>query len=409
MVRCRACGSSTLAPFIDLGSAPLSNGYLTEEGLHAPEAWLPLKVNVCTRCWLAQTEDYLPSSEIFTHDYAYFSSASRSWLMHAENFVKDAVERFQLNASNMVIEIASNDGYLLQYVQERGIQSLGIEPTASTAAVARSLGLEIVEEFLQADSGAAIAERHGKADLVIANNVLAHVPDVNDFLKGVTHLLKEDGVFIAEFPRLTSLVDGGQFDTIYHEHYSYLSLHSVAKMFANHGIEVFDALEVETHGGSLRVFGQLSIGGKNAIQASVERILDFERKRGLTDLAYYQTLQERAVQSKSEFLGFLLKCKEQGKLVVGYGAAAKGNTLLNFAGVRPDLLPFVVDKSESKVGRYLPGSRIPILHEDEIKRTRPDYLLILPWNITREVTEQLAYVREWGAVFVTAIPQIHFS
>jgi len=391
---------------IDLGSAPLSNGYLTEQELQVPEVWLPLKVNVCTECWLAQTEDYLSSSEIFTSDYAYFSSSSRSWLLHAERFVKEVVDRFNLDSKSTVIEVAANDGYLLQFVQARGIRALGIEPTASAASVARSLGLTIVEDFLQATTGSEIAARYGQADLVVANNVLAHVPDVNDFLRGVVSLLKEDGVFSVEFPRLTSLVDGDQFDTIYHEHYSYLSMHSVIAMFARHRLQIFDVQEIDTHGGSLRVFGQFVEGGSHPIDKSVERIMDFEKARGVNNLSYYGGLQHRAYQIKNQLLRFLLECKEEEKLVIGYGAAAKGNTLLNFAGVRPDLLPFIVDRSNSKIGRFMPGSRIPIVHEDEILRSQPSCIVILPWNLSQEITHQLAYARDWGADFVTLVPRL---
>ena len=404
MVKCRSCGGRSLAPFIDLGSAPLSNGYLTPETLRAPETWVPLKVVVCTDCWLAQTEDYLTSSEIFTADYAYFSSASQSWLVHAEHFVRKVVGRFDLTSESMVTEIAANDGYLLRYVQAEGIPCLGIEPTASTASAGRRLGLQMVEEFVGADTAKEIANLFGRADLVVANNVLAHVPDVNDFLTGVVSLMKDDGVFSVEFPRITSLVDGAQFDTVYHEHYSYLSLHSVEVMLANNGLSAFDVEEIPTHGGSLRVFAQKVGSGRREVEESVARTRTFEAERGVASLDYYATLQERALSIKNGLLTFLLERRAQGETVVGYGAAAKGNTLLNFAGVRPDLLPFVVDRSESKIGRFMPGSRIPIVHETEIRRTKPEYILILPWNIASEVTEQLAYAREWDARFVVAVP-----
>jgi hypothetical protein len=405
-VRCRNCGSDALEPLIDLGSAPLSNAYLTSETLRSVERWVPLTVVVCPRCWLAQTEDYLAGEEIFTDEYAYFSSTSKSWLLHAENFVADAVARFALDSSSLVVEVAANDGYLLRYVQERGIPCVGIEPTASTANAGRQLGLTMVEEFLGHESGRAISETFGYADLVVGNNVLAHVPDVADFVAGLKALLKPDGVVSVEFPRLTSLVGGCQFDTIYHEHYSYLSLHSVTSIFERGGLTVFDVEEIPTHGGSLRVFAQKTECGRRATSASVATIKQYETDCGVTSLDYYSSLQRQAESIKDDLLRFLLYCKESGESVAGYGAAAKGNTLLNFAGVRPDLLPFVVDRSASKVGKFLPGSRIPILAEDQIRRTQPDYIVILPWNISAEVTEQLAYVREWGAQFVTAVPEL---
>jgi SAM-dependent methyltransferase len=408
-VKCRNCGGGSLADFIDLGSAPLSNAYLTEETLRMPELWVPLKVVVCTDCWLAQTEDYLTSEEIFTADYAYFSSASISWLEHAERFVDESTLRFDLGKDSLVVEVAANDGYLLRFVQERGIPCIGIEPTTSTADAARVLGLEMVEEFVGVGMAAKFIARYGSADLVVANNVLAHVPDVADFVGGLATLMKPQGVLSVEFPRLTSLVDGGQFDTTYHEHFSYLSLHSASSIFERAGLAVFDVEEIATHGGSLRVFAQQAEGGGHRRDTTVDEIMQFESERGVTTLGYYQELQARAESIKDDFVRFLIDCKAQGRSVAAYGAAAKGNTLLNFAGVRPDLLPFVVDKSESKIGRYLPGSRIPIVREEEIRSVRPDFIVILPWNIADEVMEQLSYAREWGARFVTAVPELGVS
>ena len=405
-MKCRSCGARSLTDFVDLGSAPLSNAYLTEETLRMPELWVPLKIVVCTGCWLAQTEDHLTSEQVFTADYAYFSSASASWLKHAESFVDESVMRFGLGHDSLVIEVAANDGYLLRFVQERGIPCVGIEPTTSTADAARELGLEMVEEFVGLETAQAFVGRYGRADLVVANNVLAHVPDVADFVGGLAALMKPAGVLSVEFPRLTSLIDGGQFDTIYHEHYSYLSLRSVISIFERCGLSVFDVREIATHGGSLRVFAQGTEGGTQQTTDSVEQVLQFERDRGIETLDYYQGLQSKAESIKNNFIRFLIDCRNQGLSVAAYGAAAKGNTLLNFAGVRPDLLPFVVDKSDSKIGRYLPGSRIPIVPEEGIRRYRPDFIVILPWNIAEEVTGQLAYAREWDARFVMAVPRL---
>ena len=405
-MRCRSCGSESLEPFIDLGSAPLSNGYLTTESLHHAESWLPLRVLVCTECWLAQTEDYLSGEEIFTDDYAYFSSTSSSWLDHARQYVAAMTNRFDLGPSSMVIEVAANDGYLLRFVRDRGIPCLGIEPTASTATAGRGLGLMMIEEFVGLDTGTAIADKFGAADLVVGNNVLAHVPDVADFVSGLRALMKPDGVLSVEFPRLTSMISGAQFDTIYHEHYSYLSLHAVQTIFAREGLVVFDVEEIATHGGSLRVLAQRKETGAHKRELSVDRILSFERAQGVTSLSYYSQLQSRAEAIKNGLLEFLLEVKADGKSVAAYGAAAKGNTLLNFAGVRPDLLPFVVDRSDSKIGRFMPGSRIPIVAEGALRETRPDYVLILPWNIASEVTAQLSYARSWGAKFVAAVPEM---
>ncbi len=406
---CRNCHSEALVEFIDLGSAPISNAYLTEETLRLPEQWVPLKVLVCTECWLAQTEDHLTSGQIFTSDYAYFSSTSSSWLEHAKRFVADVTDRFDLNQSSMVIEVAANDGYLLRFVRDRGIPCLGIEPTASTASAGRALGLTMLEEFVGLASGTAIARQFGAADLVIGNNVLAHVPDVADFVGGLRALLKTDGVLSVEFPRLTSLVAGGQFDTIYHEHYSYLSLHSVESMFTREGLTVFDVEEIPTHGGSLRLFAQRSDTGVHSRESSVDEFVSYERAQGVTSVDYYSRLQGHAERIKDDLLRFLLDCKAAGKTVAGYGAAAKGNTLLNFAGVRPDLLPFVVDRSDSKVGRFLPGSRIPILAEEALRAEQPDFVLILPWNIATEVTQQLEYTRKWGAQFVSCVPVLSIT
>lgn len=406
MVRCRNCGNGDSLPLIDLGSAPLSNAYLTADTLRAPESWFPLQVRVCNRCWLAQTEDYLDSSEIFTDDYAYFSSASSSWLKHAERFVADASRRLNLSSSSFVVEIAANDGYLLQYVQARGIPCLGIEPTASTAAAGRARGLEMAEVFLGVDTAKTVLSTYGPADLVVANNVLAHVPNLDDFVVGMRELLDANGVVSIEFPTITSLVDGGQFDTIYHEHYSYLSLHSVTSILQTRGLTVFDVEPIPTHGGSLRVFAQRTDTGRRPTATSVHEYSAFETERGVLTPTYYSGLQAQAETVKNDLVNFLIDCRRTGLRVGGYGAAAKGNTLLNFSGIRPDLLPYVVDRSPSKAGKFLPGSRIPIVDEESLRADRPDFILLLPWNIKAEVAAQLSYTSEWGGRIVTAVPEL---
>jgi len=403
---CRHCGTPLSLTFIDLGSAPPSNAYLTERNLKRPERWFPLRILVCSECWLVQTEDYAGAEEIFTDDYAYFSSYSKTWLDHCERYVANMHERFRLGSHSLVVELAANDGYLLQYVAARKIPCIGIEPTASTAASAREKGIEIIDKFFGVSLAKDMANNGQSADLIIANNVLAHVPDINDFVSGVAVLLKRTGVATFEFPHFLNLVTHNQFDTIYHEHYSYLSLLAVRRIFDKNGLTAFDVEELPTHGGSLRVYAQRK-DGVHAHFDTVDNLLQRERAAGLLTMAYYAGFQARADKAKNEFLGFLLEAKRAGKRVAAYGAAAKGNTLLNYAGVRPDLLPYVVDKNPSKQGRFLPGSRIPIVSEDHIRRERPDYVVVLPWNIRDEVTTDLAYVRDWGARFVTAIPELH--
>jgi SAM-dependent methyltransferase len=394
--------------FIDLGSAPPSNAYLAPRDLKRPERWFPLHILVCSECWLVQTEDYAGAEEMFTDDYAYFSSYSKTWLDHCERYVSRAVERFHLGAHSLVIELAANDGYLLQYVAARKIPCLGIEPTASTAASARQKGIEIIEKFFGVSLAQDMSHQGRNADLIVANNVLAHVPDINDFVSGVAVLLKEGGVATFEFPHFLNLVTHNQFDTIYHEHYSYLSLLAVERIFDRNGLSVFDVEELPTHGGSLRVFAQRKGAGHPRGDA-VENILRRERAAGLLTTEYYAGFQDRADKAKNDIVQFLLQAKREGKRVGAYGAAAKGNTLLNYAGIRPDLIPYVVDKNPSKQGKFLPGSRIPIVSEERIRRERPDYIVILPWNIRDEVMTDLAYVREWGGRFVTAIPELRVS
>jgi len=402
---CRHCGTPLDLTFIDLGCAPPSNAYLTATDLRKPELWFPLRVFVCTDCWLVQTEDYAGAEQIFTDDYAYFSSYSKSWLEHAASYVAGAVDRFRLDHTSLVVELAANDGYLLQYVAARGIPCIGVEPTASTAASARGKGIEIIEDFFGVRLARAMTGRSIQADLIIANNVLAHVPDINDFVAGVAILLKDNGTATFEFPHLANLVTSNQFDTIYHEHFSYLSLLATNRIFKKNGLSVFHVEEIPTHGGSLRVYVQHEKGPQEHTDA-VAALLQREQATGLAGPVYYAGFQKRAETAKTDLLRFLLDAKRDGKTVAGYGAAAKGSTLINFAGLHSDLIPYVVDKSPAKQGKFLPGSRIPIVDADRIRQERPDYILILPWNIREEIEEELDYVRQWGGRFVTAIPKL---
>jgi len=405
-MKCRHCHAPVEQEFIDLGTAPPSNAYLGREQLSAPERWFPLRVFVCTSCWLVQTEDYAHHAVLFDSEYAYFSSFSTSWLEHARSYVDDMAQRFDLGPASQVVEVASNDGYLLQYVKQKGIGCLGIEPTASTAREARRKGLEVREAFF----GVALAEQlcdEGKmADLTAANNVLAHVPDINDFTGGFARLLKPNGVATFEFPHLMQLVEHCQFDTVYHEHFSYLSLTAVQRIFERNGLAVFDVEELTTHGGSLRVFAQRLDTGRRERSAAVDALLQREASAGMTTVTYYQGFQARAERLKNDLLRFVLDARQEGKTVMAYGAAAKGNTLLNFAGIRADLVSCAVDLNPAKQGRYMPGSRIPIVTQQHLEAARPDYVLILPWNLKSEVMHQLQCVPRWGGTFVTAVPRL---
>ncbi len=408
-MKCRHCASELTLPLVDLGSAPPSNSYLTARTLHAPEKWFPLRVLVCEQCWLAQTEDFAQSDELFDDDYAYFSGFSTSWLAHSERYVDDMTALLGLNADSHVVEIAANDGYLLQYVLARGIPCTGVEPTASTAAVARAKGIPIVEEFFGLRLAQQLAGQGKRADLTAANNVLAHVPDINDFVAGFAVLLKEHGVATFEFPHLLRLLAETQFDTIYHEHFSYLSLTAVKRIFRTNGLEVFRVDELPTHGGSLRVFAQRIESGKRAIEASVGAVLTQEAASGMLQAEHYRNFQTRTDLIKHQLMQFLLEAQLEGKTVAAYGAAAKGNTLLNYAGIRSDLVAFVADRNPAKQGKCMPGSRIPIVDENALKAARPDYILILPWNLRAELTQQLAYVKDWGGKLVTAVPNLQIA
>lgn len=404
-MKCRGCGVPLHLCLIDLGTAPPSNAYLGVDQLDQAESWVPLRVMVCEACWLVQTEDYRSADTLFDPTYAYFSSYSSSWLEHARCYVDAMIARFGLSRDNCVVEIAANDGYLLQYVAAADIPCLGVEPTASTAAVARARGLEIRERFFGVAVADELRAQGWAADLMVANNVLAHVPDINDFLQGFSRLLKANGVVTFEFPHLLKLIESHQFDTLYHEHYSYLSLLSVKLLCQRNGLSIFDVEELPTHGGSLRVFAQRDSADRLPTEA-VGALMQCERDAGMTHADYYATLAPAAQRIKHDLLRFLLQCQKEGKRVAAYGAAAKGNTLLNYAGVREDLLSWVADISPHKQGKFLPGSRIPIVSPERINDEQPDYLLILPWNLLDEVMHQQAGIRDWGGRFVVAIPEL---
>lgn len=408
-MKCRHCGSELKLPLVDLGSAPPSNAYLTEQKLKVPEKWFPLRVLVCEHCWLVQTEDFAQAHELFDAEYAYFSGFSSSWLAHAERYVADMLARFDLNANHHVVEAAANDGYLLQYVTARGIPCTGVEPTASTAAAARAKGIPIVEDFFGVRLAETLIAQGKQADLTAANNVLAHVPDINDFVSGFTRLLTQQGVATFEFPHLLKLIAENQFDTIYHEHFSYLSLTAVNRIFSTNGLSVFDVEEHPTHGGSLRVFAQRSDTGRHPCSAKVDELLQREARAGMSTAGYYADFQAKTNKVKNDFLVFLLEARRQGKTVAAYGAAAKGNTLMNYAGVRPDLISFVVDRNPAKQGKFMPGSRIPIVNEGQLLSAKPDYVIILPWNLRSEVMQQLDYIRAWGGQFITAVPELRIQ
>ena len=403
-MRCRHCHSSSLHLFLDLGFAPPANAYLSEADLKKPENHFPLKVMVCDQCWLVQTEDFVGASELFSAEYAYFSSISTSWLEHAEHYAIQIIERLVLDESSLVIEVASNDGYLLKNFVAAGIPCLGIEPTASTAIAAESVGVPVLREFFSEALGEKLAREGRRADLIVGNNVYAHVPDINDFTKGLKAALKPNGTITLEFPHLMRLLEQTQFDTIYHEHYSYLSLYTVNVIFSSVGLRVWDVEKLATHGGSLRIYGCHSDDARAPTEA-VQALLEEETQRGMQTLVPYTDFQPRVEKIKSELLEFLLQQKKAGKSVAAYGAAAKGNTLLNYAGVKPDLLPFVGDAAAAKQNKYMPGSHIPILSPAEIIKAKADYLVVLPWNIAKEVKSQLAQDLP-DTQFVIAVPDL---
>jgi len=404
-MKCRHCYASVKKVFLDLGFAPPSNAYITEGNLKVPEIHFPLKLLVCDKCWLVQTEDYAKAGELFDNDYAYFSSISKSWLEHSFTYYKLVKKLFSLDENSYVIEVASNDGYLLKNFVAANIPCLGIEPTASTAAAAENIGIPVLREFFGTGLASELLKEKKQADLIIGNNVYAHVPDINDFTAGLKIVLKQEGVVTLEFPHLMRMIESCQFDTAYHEHFSYLSLTTVNRIFSSAGLRIWDVEELSTHGGSLRVFGC----HKDSIRVNtvkVKEIIQKEENNGLLGNGVYLDFQARSEQVKNNLISFLIEQKNLGKSVAAYGAAAKGNTILNYAGIRPDLLPFVCDSAPSKQGKFMPGSHIPILSPKVLKERKPDYIIILPWNISKEIMHEYSYVKEWGARFVTAVPEL---
>ncbi len=408
-MNCRFCQNPLTYEFVDLAGNPPSNSYLRAEQLNEPEVFYPLRVFVCEKCFLVQIDEYKKAAEIFDENYAYFSSVSKSWLEHSRKYVEMMCARFGFDENSQIIEIASNDGYLLQYFKERNVPVLGIEPTLSTAQMAREKGIESWTEFFGARLAQKLVAENRQADLLLGNNVLAHVPDLGDFVAGLKIVLKPSGIVTIEFPHVLQLVENTQFDTIYHEHFSYFSLHTVKQIFAAHGLTIFDVEEISTHGGSLRIFAQHGGNDIQEISETVENLLAKEKRFGLTELKYYLDFQPKVDKIKHDLLTFLIEQKQNGKRIAAYGAAAKGNTLLNYCGVKKDLVAFVVDASPHKQGFFMPASHIPIVNESYVKNEKPDFVIILPWNIKDEIIEQLSYIRDWNGKFVIAVPALKIS
>jgi SAM-dependent methyltransferase len=404
-MNCRFCNNPLNHVFADLDHSPASNSYLSNEKLIQPESFYPLKVLVCEKCFLVQVDEFKPATEIFDQNYAYFSSYSKSWLEHSKDYANMMIERFNFDNKSLVVELASNDGYLLQYFKNQNIPVLGIEPTKNTAKAAVAKGINTITEFFGVKLANKLKSKYS-ANLIAANNVLAHVPDLNDFVGGIKILLEEDGVVTVEFPHLYELIKNNQFDTIYHEHFSYFSFYTVNKVFNKHGLKIFDVEQIPTHGGSLRIYATHKLSKDHKIDTSVSKLLDFEKNKKLLEMSTYTEFQENINSVKNNLLKFLIEKKKDNKIVVGYGAAAKGNTLLNYAGVRKDLLRFIVDASPHKQGKFIPGMHIPIVEEKEIKKLKPDYVLVLPWNLIDEIKGQLSYINNWGGKFVTAVPDL---
>ncbi len=405
-MNCRHCDTVLKNLILDLGFAPPSNAYLTPDMLNKPEKYFPLRLYACENCWLVQTEDYAGADELFTSEYAYFSSVSSSWVEHARIYSEMITKRLHLSEKSFVIEVASNDGYLLQFFKNFDIPCLGIEPTGSTANACEAKGINVIRDFFGEKLGSEFANNQNNADLIIANNVLAHVPDINDFVTGFKKTLKPHGTITVEFPHLINLIKGVQFDTVYHEHYSYLSLSAVSRIFLSKGLKIYDIDQLKTHGGSLRVYATHIENNAILIDNKVNDILQKEKEAGLQDISGFSDFQSKTNIIKNNLLEFLLSKTKEGKKIIGYGAAAKGNTLLNYAGIKPDLIPFICDAAPSKQGKYLPGSHIPICHPEKIRKYKPDYVIILPWNISQEIISELGYIREWGGQFVTAVPEL---
>jgi 2-polyprenyl-3-methyl-5-hydroxy-6-metoxy-1,4-benzoquinol methylase len=405
-MQCRFCNTELKHVFIDLINSPASNSFLTQEQLNEPEVFYPLKVYTCHHCFLVQLDEYKKSDAIFNSDYVYFSSYSTSWLKHAKAYTDKMTERFGLNKESKVVELASNDGYLLQYFHEKNIPSLGIEPTSNTADVAIQKGIETIVDFFGVRLAKELVAKNIHADLLLGNNVLAHVPDIIDFVAGMKILLAPKGVITMEFPHLMQLVDNNQFDTIYHEHFSYLSFYTVKKTFESQGLELFDVEEIPTHGGSLRIYAKHIKDTSKSIAENVSVLIKKESDKGLTALSYYNNFHEKALKVKIDITEFLITAKRNGKKIAAYGAAAKGNTLLNYCGIKNDLIEYVIDANPHKQNKWLPASHIPVLPENYLKENRPDYVIILPWNLKDEIVHQLSYIKEWGGQFVIPIPSL---
>jgi SAM-dependent methyltransferase len=402
---CRFCAGPLRHTFVDLGMSPLCESYVPPERVNAMEAFYPLHAKVCEQCLLVQLEEFVTAADIFS-EYAYFSSYSDSWVAHARDYVEMAIQRFGLGPESLVMEVASNDGYLLRHVVERGIGALGIEPAANVAAVAQEQGIETIVRFFGRELAAELVAEGRRADLVAANNVMAHVPDLNDFVAGFEMVLAPHGVVTIEVPHLMRLVEDNQFDTIYHEHFQYFSLLTARKVLAAHGLELFDVDELRSHGGSLRLYAQRQETGVRAVTSRVGELAERERALGFDTLEAHCTFSRQVNETKWALLDFLIERRREGKRIAGYGAPGKGNTLLNFCGIRTDLLEYTVDRNPYKQGQFLPGTHIPIRHPEVLEQDRPDYILILPWNLKREIVEQLAYAREWGARFIVPIPRV---
>ncbi|MBN2478793.1 MAG: methyltransferase domain-containing protein [Parachlamydiales bacterium] len=406
-MKCRFCKNELKNVFLDLNHTPVSNDFISIEKINEPEIFYPLKTFVCDKCFLVQLDEYKFAKDIFNKDYAYFSSYSKSWLEHSKNYVNMISDKLNLNSNSFIVEIASNDGYLLQYFKEKKIPCLGIEPTANTAEECMKKDIDVIQDFFGIKLAKKLQQNNKKADLIIGNNVLAHVPDLNDFVKGLKILVKPQGTITLEFPHLMQLVKFNQFDTIYHEHFSYFSFCVVKKIFDFHGLEIFNVEKLSTHGGSLRIYVKLKDDKSKTISNSVFELEEEEKKnQNMLSLNYYQSFQPKVDNLKNEILSFLLKAKEENKTVIAYGAAAKGNTLLNYCGIKKDLISFVVDRSPHKQNKFLPGSRIPVVDEEKIKKIKPDYVIILPWNLKEEIMNQLSYIKKWDGKFVFFIPSL---
>ncbi len=403
--RCRFCGAELRHTFVDLGMSPLCESFLSADQLNQMEPFYPLHTYVCERCFLVQLEEYVSPEEIFT-EYAYFSSYASSWLQHAKNYTELMIRKFGLNQQSHVVEVASNDGYLLQYFVEKKIPVLGIEPALNVAKVASEKGIPTLTEFFGSECAQQLVKEGREADLIIGNNVLAQVPDLNDFVEGLKILLNPSGVITIEFPHLSRLIEQNQFDTIYHEHFSYFSFYSAERIFAAHGLRLFDVDELSTHGGSIRIYACHDSDGAKIVSETVKEMKERELRDGIAKLEYYENFAEQVKETKRKLLSFLIDIKRDGKVIAGYGAPGKGNTLLNYCGIRTDFIDYIVDRNPYKHGRYTPGTHIPIYAPDKILETRPDYVMILPWNLKDEIMEQLSYIREWGGHFIVPIPEV---